>query len=72
MALINLHTGIIQYVAIYTQKYKSSAYWWNGRTLSEMLNLDNGYGKNIFLHMAYENMSAYDFICIVPDIYIGS
>jgi hypothetical protein len=56
MAVTIVHAGIIRYVAIHTQRYKGYAYWWNNGTLQEMLNVDNRYGENISLYMAYENM----------------
>lgn len=64
MAIRILHGSIIRFVVIHDQKYEGYANWWNGGILQEMFTLDNRYGKNIFLQVAYENMLDNDLLRI--------
>jgi hypothetical protein len=62
MAVRIEHPGVIRYVAIHASKYEGYAYWWNGGTLRQMLNLDNTYGDDIYARMLHAPMSADDVI----------
>ena len=62
MVMTILHPGVIRCVAIYAQKYEGYAYWWNGGTLREMLNLDNAYGNDIYALVMHPNSSEEDYV----------
>jgi hypothetical protein len=62
MAVRIPHPGVIRYVAIHAQKYEGYAYWWNGGTLRQMLNLDNAYGDDIYARVMHPNTSEEDHI----------
>ena len=47
------HPGIIRFAAIHAEKYEGYAYWWNGRTIREMLNRDLQYGEDVYIHLHY-------------------
>jgi hypothetical protein len=51
------HAGVVRFAAIHAERYEGYAFWWNGGTLRDMFNLDNGYGDNIAARVAYENTS---------------
>jgi hypothetical protein len=56
------HPGVVRYVAIHPSKYEGYAYWWNGGTLRQMLNLDNKYGDDIYARTLHTTMSADDVV----------
>ena len=47
MAVTIPHVGVIQFAVIYAERYEGYAFWWNGRILWNIFNLDNRYGNNI-------------------------
>jgi hypothetical protein len=57
MAVTIPHAGVVRFAAIHAERYEGYAFWWNGGTLRDMFNLDNGYGDNIAARVAYENTS---------------
>jgi hypothetical protein len=62
MALRISHPGVIRYVAIHASKYEGYAFWWNGGTLRQMLNLDHQYGDNIYTRVLHPNTSEDDVV----------
>ena len=69
MAMTIPHAGVKRFAAIHAEKYKGYVFWWNGRILRDMFNLDNEYGDNIVAWVAYENTSRDNFC--VPNICVG-
>lgn len=53
MAVRIQHDGVIRFMAVHATKNEGYAYWWNGGTLREMLNLDRKYSEDIYIRVAY-------------------
>jgi hypothetical protein len=55
MAVRIPHAGVIRFAAVHATTYEGYAYWWNGGTLRQMLNMDNDYPDNIDIRLLYSN-----------------
>jgi len=53
MAVKILHARVICFIAIHATKYEGYSYWWNSKTLRQMLNLDNDYLDNTTFQLTY-------------------
>jgi hypothetical protein len=56
------HAGVIRFAAVHATNYEGCAYWWNGGTLRQMLNMDNDYPDNIFIRLSYSYASEVEVI----------
>jgi len=52
MAVRIPHAGVIRFAAMHAVESEGYSYWWNGRTLRHMLNLDNEYSDDIHVRVA--------------------
>ncbi|MBE3102861.1 MAG: hypothetical protein IMZ40_01335 [Bacilli bacterium] len=55
MAVRIAHPGVIRFAVVHATSYEGYAYWWNGGTLRQMLNMDNNYPDNIQVRLMHSN-----------------
>ena len=56
------HDGVIHFIAVHARRNEGYAFWWNGRSLWNMLNLDKSYPDNIPMRLAYSSPSEDDVV----------